>query len=130
MESEAWRNHLRQGSLFLIVGLAQLALDTSVFIATTAIGTPIVAGNVLGRLSGACLGFWLNGRFTFGKENLDQQHALRFALVWSVLTILSTVSISIVATHLGLHGAWLAKPLVEGVFAIASFFLWKYVVYR
>ena len=114
----------------MIVGFAQLALDTGVFIATTALGAPIVAGNLLGRSSGACLGFWLNGRFTFGKERLDRQHALRFALVWTVLTILSTVSISIVAAQLGLHGAWLAKPLVEGVFAIASFFLWKYVVYR
>ena len=114
----------------MVVGLAQLALDTSVFIATTAIGMPIVAGNLLGRLSGASLGFWLNGRFTFGKKKLDRQHALRFALAWIVLTILSTLSISIGAARLGLHGAWLAKPLVEGVFAIVSFFLWKHVVYR
>jgi putative flippase GtrA len=125
-----WLRHLRQGSLFLIVGFAQLALDSGIFVAVTALGLPIAAGNIVGRISGAMLGFWLNGRYTFGKERLDRRHAVRFAIVWLLLTIVSTLSIGIVAAHLGLHGAWLAKPVVEGVIAAIAFFLWKYVVYR
>ena len=51
-------------------------------------------------------------------------------MVWALLTILSTVLISIVAAHLGLHTAWLTKPLVEARVACIAFFLWKYVLYR
>ncbi|HTA64067.1 MAG TPA: GtrA family protein [Xanthomonadaceae bacterium] len=116
--------------MFLLVGIAQLALDSGVFIASTALGASVVAGNLLGRTSGALLGFWLNGRWTFGKRQLDWKHALRFALAWLALTALSTALISLVATRLGLHDAWLAKPLVEAGLAAVSFFLWKYVVYR
>ena len=66
----------------------------------------------------------------FSKHRFDWQHALRFVVVWALLTILSTVLISIVAAHLGLHTAWLTKPLVEARVACIAFFLWKYVLYR
>jgi putative flippase GtrA len=130
MAVDAWHPHLRQATQFVLAGVAQLALDSGVFIATTALGLPIVPANLLGRLSGATLGFWLNGRYTFGKQKLDRGHALRFAVVWIALTCLSTVLVSSLAAHVGLHRAWLAKPLVEAGIAVLGFFLWKYVVYR
>jgi putative flippase GtrA len=130
MGVEDWQRHLRQGGLFVIVGLAQLAVDTSIFIAATALGLPVVAGNLLGRVSGAGLGFWLNGRYTFGQATLDRRHAARFAIAWSLLTVLSTVSVDIVAAHLGLHGAWLAKPLVEAVLAAINFMVSRHWIYR
>ncbi len=101
-----------------------------VFVALTALGIPVPPANVLGRIAGAQMGFWLNGRYTFGKPKLGWSHAARFVVVWILLTTLSTVLISIVAAHLGLHTAWLAKPLVEAVVACIAFFLWKYAVYR
>lgn len=130
MGVEDWQRHLRQGSLFVIVGLIQLALDTSVFIAVTALGAPVVAGNLLGRASGAGLGFWLNGRYTFGKASLDRQHATRFIVAWIALTVLSTASVGIVAAHLGLHSAWMAKPLVEAVLAAINFMISRHWIYR
>lgn len=130
MGIEVWQRHLRQGSLFLIVGLTQLALDTSVFIGSTRLGLAVVAGNLLGRVSGAALGFWLNGRYTFGQMKLDRRHAMRFALAWSLLTILSTVLVSTVATRLGLHSAWLAKPVVEAVLAAINFMISRQWIYR
>ena len=116
--------------MFLLVGLAQLAIDTGVFIGSTALGVPVVAGNLLGRVSGATLGFWLNGRWTFGKRRLDWKHALRFGATWIVLTAMSTTLVGYIAARLGLHDAWLAKPLVEAGLAVVSFFLWKHLVYR
>jgi len=130
MVIEDWRLHLRQGTVFVLVGLGQLALDTAVFVASTAFGFPVIAGNLLGRVCGASLGFWLNGRYTFGKQRLDWMHALRFAIVWLLLTALSTFLVALAASRLGLHDAWLAKPLVEAGIAVLSFFLWKHVVYR
>jgi putative flippase GtrA len=130
MMLRAWRPHLRQGGLFVFVGLAQLALDSGVFIAATAAGVPVPFANVIGRVSGATLGFWLNGRWTFSKTKLDRGHALRFAVMWVVLTCLSTVLLETVASRLGLHRAWMAKPIVEAALAAMSFFVSKYFVYR
>ena len=121
---------LRQGPRYVTIGLAQVALNWLVFVCITALGMPVKPANVLGRIAGAQLGFWLNGRYTFGKLKLDWWHAARFVVVWILLTVLSTILIAIVAAHMGLHSAWLAKPLVEAGVACVAFFLWKHVVYR
>ena len=87
----------------------------------------------LGRISGATLGFWLNGRFTFaqqGDARLGWQRFARFAVMWLALTVISTWLLSATVDLVGLRQAWLAKPLVEGGLAIVSFFVGRHVVYR
>ncbi|MFT3669754.1 MAG: GtrA family protein [Pseudoxanthomonas sp.] len=124
---------LREGGSFVFVGLAQLVLDWLVFVALTAAGVPAAPGNLAGRVSGALLGFWLNGRVTFardGEARLGWRRFGKFLLVWVPLTVVSTLAVTWVATSLGLAHAWLTKPLVEGVLAIVAFFLWRHVVYR
>jgi putative flippase GtrA len=124
---------LRQGPRFLVVGLLQLLLDWLVFVIATACGMPVAAGNVAGRISGAVLGFWLHGRWTFaeqGQARLGWARLLRFAVVWLALTLASTVLVSLIADRLGLSQAWLAKPLVEVALAVVGFFLWRHLVYR
>ena len=124
---------VRQGGSFLVVGLLQLLLDWLVFVAATAIGMPAGPGNIAGRVVGALLGFWLNGRVTFaqdGQARLGWRRLGRFLAVWIPLTVLSTLAVSGVSDAMGLHLAWLAKPLVEGVLAVVAFFLWRHVVYR
>ncbi len=124
---------LRQGSQFVIVGLLQLLLDWLVFVAATAIGVPVAPGNIAGRIAGALLGFWLNGRFTFasnGAARLGWKRFARFLAVWIPLTLLSTWLVALVAQHLGMQFAWLAKPLVEGALAAVSFLLWRHLVFR
>ncbi|KFN42383.1 GtrA family protein [Arenimonas oryziterrae] len=133
MRLPPWHPHLRQGSLFLIVGGAQLLLDTAVFILSTSLGVPVGPGNVLGRLSGAALGFWLNGRYTFaenGQARLSRRHLQRFAFAWLLLTALSTVVLQWVASRHALQGAWLAKPAVEAVMAAIGFVVWRQWVFR
>ena len=123
----------RQVLLFVLVGLAQLALDSATYIALTALGAGVPAGNVVGRIAGACLGFWLNGRFTFtadGRPMLARRHLLRFVLAWTALTVVSTLALAHVADVGGLHWSWLAKPLVEAVLAGVGFFVWRNCVYR
>lgn len=123
----------RQGGSFLLVGLLQLLLDWLVFVGLTALGMPAAPGNIAGRVAGALLGFWLNGRVTFaqgGQARLGWGRLGRFLAVWIPLTVLSTLAVSAISRALGLELAWLAKPLVEGVLAVAAFFLWRHVVYR
>ncbi|KAF1712585.1 hypothetical protein CSC70_03505 [Pseudoxanthomonas kalamensis DSM 18571] len=124
---------LRQGRLFLLVGAAQLLLDWGVFVGATALGMPPPPANLLARVSGALLGFWLHGRHTFahqGQARLGWWRLTKFVLIWLSLTALSTWLVSSVAQHMGLQLAWLAKPLVEAALAVPAFFLWRHVVYR
>lgn len=124
---------LRQSRLFLIVGAIQLLLDWAVFVALTGLGMPTAPGNVSGRVAGALLGFWLNGRWTFasnGEARLGWGRFLRFMLVWALLTAISTLLLAAIARHSGLQHAWLAKPLIEALSAATGFFLWRHVVYR
>lgn len=124
---------LRQGGLYLVFGLLQLALDWLLFVAFTAAGAPVAPANLASRTSAAVLGFWLNGRYTFADNTgsrLGWGRFIRFWLLWLVMTAISTVLVAAVESRLGLHWAWLAKPLVEGGLALANFFLLRRLVYR
>jgi putative flippase GtrA len=124
---------LRQGRWFLLAGAAQLVLDWAVFVGLTALGVPPAPANLVGRIAGASLGFWLNGRVTFATPDaprLGGRRFMRFAIVWLLLTAVSTALVTAIAGSLGLGQAWLAKPLVEGMLAVVSFFLYRHWVYR
>jgi putative flippase GtrA len=124
---------LRQGLAFGIVGGIQLLLDWAVLVALTAMGVPVAAANLLGRISGASLGFWLNGRVTFrseGQPRLVGRPLRRFAIMWGGLTVVSTLAVDGVARWLGLEYAWAAKPVVEAALALVSFFVLRHWVYR
>ena len=124
---------LRQGRWFVLVGLAQLLLDWAIFVGLTALGAPAAPGNLAGRIGGAALGYWLNGRITFaqaGQARLGRRQFGRFLASWLAFTALSTVAMAAIAARLGIAHAWIAKPLVEGLLALASFFLLRHWVYR
>lgn len=123
----------REGGTYIAAGLAQLGVDWLVFVALTAAGVGVAPANIAGRVSGMLLGFWLNGRFTFasgGERRLGWRRFLRFIGVWLLLTALSTLLVSVVATQLGLGRAWLAKPLVDAGLAALSFVLMRSLVFR
>ena len=124
----------RQITLFLVIGAAQLALDTAVFIGLTAAGVPVVWGNLAGRVAGACLGFWLNGRYTFadpqGTSRMQRRNMLRFVVAWVLMTAFTGLLLDWVADTFSLQGSWLAKPLVEIATAGISFVVWRQWVYR
>ena len=103
------------------------------FVVLTAVGVNAPLANVLGRVVGALLGFWANGRITFGLQTgprLGGRRFVKFVVAWAVLTALSTVLVTVVAERLSLQSAWLAKPIVEAGLAAASFFVSRHWVYR
>jgi putative flippase GtrA len=123
----------RQIAIFLVVGGVQLALDSAVFIGLSALGLPVIPANIAGRVSGATLGFWLNGRFTFadrGQARLSGRHLRRFVVAWSLLTALSSALLYLVEARSNLQTAWLAKPVIEAVNAAIGFVIWRQWVYR
>ncbi len=124
----------RQLLLFLLAGIAQVLLDWAVFVLLTGLGLPVVASNLIGRTSGACLGFWLNGRYTFvddqGRPRLAREHLGRFLLAWLALTALSTALLAWLSQHMELQMLWLAKPAVEAAVAGLGFIVWRQWVFR
>jgi len=123
----------RQGMGFLLVGGIQLLVDWSVFVAATHLGVPVGWANLLARICGACLGFWLNGRFTFaeaGQSRVSRQALLRFGILWLAMTGVSTYAVSWLAASLGLAWAWVGKPAVEALLATASFLVSRHWIYR
>ena len=122
----------RQGRNYLIFGAIQYCVDWGVMVGLSHMGMPVEAANLAGRVSGALLGFWLNGRFTFNGEDsaLGRRQFGRFVALWIGSTLLSTLAISLVDAHAGLKWTWLAKPLIELVLAGVGFTLSRHWVYR
>lgn len=123
---------IRQAPLFVVMGGIQLLVDTAVTIGLSRAGLALGLANLLGRISGAMLGFWLNGRFTFRRPGgrLDRGALLRFITAWLLLTAASTLALSLIEETLSLRAAWFAKPLVEAMLAAASFFISRHWIYR
>ena len=125
----AWRQLVAYG----LVGGLQLLLDWAGFVALTALGVAVVPANVAGRIAGACVGFWLNGRHTFARSGvpvLGRRPARRFLVVWLATTLASTVAVHLIDAHQGLQAAWLLKPLVEALLAAAGFLAARHWIYR
>jgi putative flippase GtrA len=123
---------LRQGPRFLVIGGIQWLLDWGVMVALSHFGLRIGLANVAGRVAGAMLGFWLNGKVTFtGDEHvLGRRQLVRFLVMWLSFTLLSTVAIEAIDDVLGRKWAWLAKPLVEAVLGVLGFLASRHWVYR
>jgi len=123
---------LRDGLHFLLIGAIQLAMDSAIYIALTKAGAEPLPANLCGRIVGAALGFWLNGRITFFHhvQPVLQVRAARYLLLWMTLTIISTVALTSVVHYGGLARSWWAKPLIEAALGLTSFLISRHWVYR
>lgn len=123
----------RQVFLFLIIGCTQFVLDWGLFVALSHAGVPVAPANLASRVTISCLGFYLNGRYTFahgGRPRLDREHMARYAIAWLALTALSSVLLVGVERQFDLRAAWLAKPAVEAMMAAIGFVVWRQWVFR
>ncbi len=125
---------VRQLFLYGLVGGAQLLLDYAVFVGLTALGLAVIPANLIGRVVGACLGYILNRRVTFassaGEKGRERGMVLRFCVVWIGLTIVGTTVLDLLSAWIDLKAAWIAKPVVDGLLAVAGFLLSRYWIYR
>lgn len=125
----AWRPleraELRRVAVFLLVGGAQFAFDSGLFIALTYCGMTPVWANPLTRFAAAMLGFLLNGKLTFGQSRLTRGQLSRYVLLWALLTALSTGAVALIGHAIGLQAAWGMKVCIEIVLAMLSFVLMR-----
>lgn len=123
----------RQGSLFIFFGVLQIGVDWLVFVALSAWGFGVSVSNLTGRISGAVLGFFLNGKFTFPRQDgkaFTGMVAARFLLGWGGTAAISTLAVKVVADHATLGHAWLLKPMIDIVIAFLGFLLSKYWIFK
>jgi putative flippase GtrA len=121
----------RQGVLYAAVGGAQLCLDWALFSLLYATTGASVLPNLAGRTGGALLGFALNSRYTFGASGaLHGQRLRRFAILWLLQTVVSTVLVWAAARWLAPGWVYAAKPLIEVGLAVAGFLAWRYWIQR
>lgn len=125
---------IRQMAGYGAVGGAQLLVDWLAFVVLSHFGCPVVVANVLGRIFGAGIGFYLNGALTFrsgdGRAVLGWRRLGRFLLSWLVMTGLSTVGVEWANTQFGLGWAWLLKPAIDLLLAAIGFLTSRYWIYR
>ena len=123
----------RQLLAYGLVGGLQLLLDWGVFFTLTSLGAAVVPANLAGRVAGACVGFWLNGRYTFagpGAPAPGRRQAMRFTALWLATTAASTLAMHAIDAQQGLQAAWLLKPLVEAALAAVGFLAAPLWIYR
>ncbi|GAB3730085.1 GtrA family protein [Luteimonas pelagia] len=122
----------RQGRHYLAIGVLQYLVDWGVMVLLSHAGMLVEPANIAGRVSGAVLGYWLNGRITFAGEDtrLGRVQFARFVLMWLSTTAVSTLAIGSIDDQLGLKWAWLAKPAVEVTLGIIGFVVSRHWVYK
>ena len=122
----------RHARHYLIIGGVQWLVDWGVMVLLSHYGMRVETANVAGRVTGALIGYWLNGKLTFAGEDtaIGQTQLARFIIMWIGTTIISTWSLGIIDQYAGLKWAWLAKPGVELCLGVVGFVLSRHWVYR
>ena len=122
----------RHAKHYLLIGIVQWLLDWGVMVGLSHLGLRIGYANIAGRVAGALLGFWANGKITFASADtrVGRRQLLRFIAMWVVLTLVSTWAIEHIDDVLGRKWAWLAKPLVQIALGMVGFLGSRHWVYK
>ena len=121
----------RHARHYLLIGGVQWLVDWGVMVLLSQ-WMAVEPANIAGRISGALLGYWANGRFTFAgdEHQLGRTQLQRFICMWLCTTAVSTWAMGSIDDWFGLKWAWLAKPGVELVLGVFGFVLSRHWVYR
>ena len=117
---------------YALVGALQWLLEYAVMLALSQWVMPVEPANVIGRLCGAVLGFWLNGKWTFAGDgtHVGRRAFVRFVVMWLALTVLNTWIVHAIDARFGLRMAQLLKPLADISSGVLGFVLSRHWVYN
>ncbi|MDB6164326.1 MAG: hypothetical protein JWL98_1758 [Xanthomonadaceae bacterium] len=122
----------RHARHYTLIGGVQWLVDWGVLVGLTHLGMGVAPANVAGRIAGALLGYWLNGKVTFAgdEHEIGPSQLRRYIMMWLATTAVSTWSLGAIDHWAGLQWAWLAKPGVEAILGVVGFVLSRHWVYR
>src|SRR3546814_3626039 len=88
----------RHARHYLLIGGVQWLVDWGVMVLLSHYGMLVELANVLGRVAGALLGYWLNGKLTFAGDDtaIGRKQLARFILMWLGTTAISTWSMGVI----------------------------------
>src|SRR3546814_20873782 len=91
----------RQGPHYLFVGGIQWLVDWGVMVALSHFGMGIGPANAAGRISGALLSYWANGKLTFAGDDtaIGRTQLPRYLRLWRVPTPLTPRSLTTRTEH-------------------------------
>ena len=117
---------------YAAIGLLQWLVEYLLMLALSQWVMAVEPANVIGRVAGAMLGFWLNGKWTFAGDgtHVGRHAAARFIAMWIVLTALNTWIVALIDDRFGLRHAQLLKPLADMASGGIGFLLSRHWVYR
>lgn len=122
----------RHVSHYALIGAIQWLVDWGVMVFLSHNGMMVGYANIAGRISGALLGYWLNGKITFASEDTDvgRKQLMRFLIMWILTTIISTVCMENIDEIFGLRWAWLAKAFIDPALGAIGFILSRHWIYK
>ncbi len=117
---------------YTAIGLLQWLVEYGLMLALSEWVMPVAPANVIGRICGAMLGFWLNGKWTFAGDgtHVGRRALTRFVLMWVALTVLNTWIVAFLDDQFGLRTAQLFKPGADLVSGGIGFLLSRHWVYK
>ncbi len=117
---------------YTAIGLLQWLVEYGLMLALSEWVMPVAPANVIGRVFGAMLGFWLNGKWTFAGDgtHVGRRAFVRFVLMWLALTVLNTWIVHAIDARFGLRMAQLLKPLADITSGLLGFVLSRHWVYN
>ena len=117
---------------YAAIGLVQWLVEYGLMVVLSRWVMPVEPANVIGRLAGAVLGFWLNGKWTFAGDDthVGRHAAMRFVAMWIALTVLNTWIVAHLDDAFGLRAAQLLKPVADLATGGIGFLLSRHWVYR
>ena len=115
-----------------MIGVAQWLVEYGLMLVLSQWFMPVEPANVIGRLAGACIGFWLNGKWTFAGDgtHVGRVAAQRFVAMWVGLTVVNTSIVAGADDLFGLRAAQLLKPGADVLCGGIGFLLSRHWVYN
>lgn len=115
---------------FILVGIANTAIDFIVLLSLTAVGLPLVAANFISTSVALTFSFFANRTFTFGSTGKKRSQALRFLLVtlvglWVLQPIVLILAVSVLEGMLARE----SSIVVAKLFATVVSMVWNYLLY-
>ena len=115
---------------FILVGIANTAIDFIVLLSLTTFGLPLVVANFISTSVALTFSFFANRTFTFGSTGKKRSQAVRFLLVtlvglWVLQPIVLVLAVPVLEGMLSREASIVVAKLIATVVSM----VWNYLLY-
>ncbi|MEY4997648.1 MAG: hypothetical protein RLY59_1052 [Actinomycetota bacterium] len=115
---------------FILVGLANTAIDFIVLLSLTAMGTWLIAANIISTSVALTFSFFANRTFTFGSTGKKRSQAVRFLAVTLIgLWVLQPIVLLLTVGPLEEFFSRETSIVIAKLLATVVSMVWNYLLY-